>query len=48
VVVALGWGWFALSATVFGGRLLQPTAGVDVAAAEAASPKKRTRLAGSP
>ena len=46
--LALGWGWFALCATVFGGRLLQPTAGVDVAAAEAASPEKKTRLAGSP
>ena len=46
--LALGWGWFALCATAFGGRLLKPTAGVDAAAAEAASPKKKTRLAGSP
>jgi membrane-associated phospholipid phosphatase len=34
--LALGWGWFALCAVVFGGRLLRPTAGVDVAAAAAA------------
>ena len=33
--LALGWGWFALCAVVFGGRLLRPTAGVDVAAAAA-------------
>ena len=25
--LALGWGWFALCAVVFGGRLLRPTAG---------------------
>jgi undecaprenyl-diphosphatase len=35
--LALGWGWFALCAVVFGGRLLRPTAGVDVAAAAAAT-----------
>ena len=35
--LALGWGWFALCAVVFGGRLLRPTAAVDVAAAEAAT-----------
>jgi membrane-associated phospholipid phosphatase len=46
--LALGWGWFALCATAFGGRLLKPTAAVDAAAVEAASPKKKTRLAGSP
>jgi undecaprenyl-diphosphatase len=33
--LALGWGWFALCAVVFGGRLLRPTAAVDVAAAAA-------------
>jgi undecaprenyl-diphosphatase len=31
--LALGWGWFALCAFAFGGRLLRPTAGVDTAAA---------------
>jgi undecaprenyl-diphosphatase len=36
--LALGWGWFALCAGVFGGRLLRPTAAVDVAAVEAAAP----------
>jgi len=36
--LSLGWGWFALCAAVFGGRLLKPTAAVDVAAAEAAVP----------
>ena len=33
--LALGWGWFALCAVVFGGRLLRPTAAVDVAASTA-------------
>jgi undecaprenyl-diphosphatase len=33
----LGWAWFALCSVVFGGRLLRPTAGVEVAAAEAAA-----------
>lgn len=33
--LSLGWAWFALCAVLFGGRLLTPTAGVDVAAAEA-------------
>jgi hypothetical protein len=37
--LSLGWGWFALCAAVFGGRLLRPTAAVDVAAAEAALPE---------
>jgi undecaprenyl-diphosphatase len=37
--LSLGWGWFALCAAVFGGRLLRPTAAVDVAAAEAAVPE---------
>jgi membrane-associated phospholipid phosphatase len=41
--LSLGWGWFALCGIVFGGRLLTPTAGVDVAAAEASS--RRTRRA---
>ncbi len=36
--LALGWAWFALTAVVFGGRLLIPTAGADIAAAEAAAP----------
>ena len=35
--LALGWGWFALCAVIFGGRLLAPTAGVDTAAATAGS-----------
>jgi membrane-associated phospholipid phosphatase len=33
--LSLGWAWFALCSIVFGGRLLIPTAGIDVAAAEA-------------
>jgi undecaprenyl-diphosphatase len=33
--LALGWGWFALAAVVFGGRLLRPTGAADVAAAAA-------------
>jgi undecaprenyl-diphosphatase len=37
--LSLGWGWFALCAAVFGGRLLRPTAAADVAAAEAAAPE---------
>jgi undecaprenyl-diphosphatase len=37
--LALGWAWFALSAVVFGGRLLVPTAAADVAAAQARSPE---------
>lgn len=41
--LALGWGWFALCAAVFGGRLLRPTAAVDVAAAEAAVPESAGR-----
>jgi undecaprenyl-diphosphatase len=36
--LSLGWAWFALCSVAFGGRLLAPTAGVDVAAAEAAAP----------
>jgi undecaprenyl-diphosphatase len=31
--LALGWGWFAVCAAVFGGRLLRPTASVDTALA---------------
>jgi membrane-associated phospholipid phosphatase len=38
--LSLGWGWFALCAAVFGGRLLRPTAAADVAAAEAAAPER--------
>jgi membrane-associated phospholipid phosphatase len=38
--VALGWAWFALCAVAFGGRLLAPTAAVDIAAAEAAAPQR--------
>ena len=30
--LALGWGWFALCAALFGGRLLKPTAALDAAA----------------
>lgn len=37
--LALGWAWFALCAIAFGGRLLVPTAAVDIAAAETASPQ---------
>jgi undecaprenyl-diphosphatase len=37
--LALGWGWFALCAAVFGGRLMRPTAAADVATAEAAAPR---------
>jgi undecaprenyl-diphosphatase len=37
--LALGWAWFALSAVVFGGRLLIPTAAAQIAAAEAAAPE---------
>ena len=33
--LALGWGWFALCAALFGGRLLKPTAALDTAAAAA-------------
>jgi hypothetical protein len=34
--LSLGWAWFALCSVVFGGRLLTPTTGVDVAAEAAA------------
>ena len=44
--LALGWSWFALCAVVFGGRLLRPTAGVDVAAA-AATKHPRATVTGS-
>jgi membrane-associated phospholipid phosphatase len=37
--LSLGWAWFALCAVVFGGRLLRPTAAVNVVSAEAAAPK---------
>jgi undecaprenyl-diphosphatase len=37
--LALGWAWFALSAVIFGGRLLRPTAAADIAATEAAAPE---------
>jgi undecaprenyl-diphosphatase len=33
--LALGWGWFALCALTFGGRILRPTAAVNTAAAAA-------------
>jgi undecaprenyl-diphosphatase len=33
--LALGWGWFALCAVIFGGRLLRPTAAVETASASA-------------
>jgi membrane-associated phospholipid phosphatase len=42
--LSLGWAWFALCSVVFGGRLLIPTAGVDVAAAEAAAPSRSKKL----
>jgi membrane-associated phospholipid phosphatase len=41
--LALGWGWFALCAVLFGGRLLRPTAAVDVASVEAAAPGSEGR-----
>ena len=41
--LALGWAWFALSAVVFGGRLLVPTAVADIAAAQATSRNRRGR-----
>jgi len=40
--LALGWGWFALCAIAFGGRLLIPTAAADIAAAEARAPQQRS------
>jgi undecaprenyl-diphosphatase len=45
--LSLGWGWFAVCAVVFGGRLLRPTAGVDIAAAAArqVDPRRRARPA---
>jgi undecaprenyl-diphosphatase len=43
--LSLGWAWFALCAVAFGGRLLRPTAAVDVAAAEAVAPRRRPRAA---
>ena len=46
--LALGWGWFALCAVVFGGRLLRPTAAVDVAADEAATTSPRDSPPGTP
>jgi undecaprenyl-diphosphatase len=41
--LSLGWAWFALCSVAFGGRLLTPTAGIDVAAAEAAAPLRPIR-----
>ena len=41
--LSIGWAWFALCSVVFGGRLLKPTAGVEVAAAEATAPRRRIR-----
>jgi undecaprenyl-diphosphatase len=46
--LALGWGWFALCAATFGGRLLRPTAAADVAAAEAVAPEGEGRATRSP
>jgi membrane-associated phospholipid phosphatase len=43
--LSLGWAWFAVCAVAFGGRLLRPTAGVDAAAAEAASKRRAPRAA---
>ena len=46
--LALGWGWFALCAVVFGGRLLRPTAAADTAAAAATPPAgQRKRESGN-
>ncbi len=39
--LSLGWAWFALSAVIFGGRLLRPTAAADIAATQADTPKRR-------
>jgi undecaprenyl-diphosphatase len=44
--LALGWGWFALCASLFGGRLLRPTAAVDTAAA--AATHRRTQYGARP
>ncbi len=33
--LALGWGWFALCAVIFGGRLLRSTAAVETASSTA-------------
>jgi undecaprenyl-diphosphatase len=41
--LALGWGWFALCAGMFGGRLLSPTAAVDIAIVAAAAPENEGR-----
>jgi undecaprenyl-diphosphatase len=38
--LSLGWAWFALCAVAFGGRLLRPTAAVEIASAEASAPKR--------
>jgi hypothetical protein len=38
--LSLGWGWFALCAVIFGGRLLRPTAAADLASAQAGAPKR--------
>jgi undecaprenyl-diphosphatase len=37
--LSLGWAWFALCAVIFGGRLLRPTAAVEVASAQAGKAK---------
>jgi undecaprenyl-diphosphatase len=41
--LSLGWGWFALCAVIFGGRLLRPTAAADLASAQAGAPKRSAR-----
>ena len=38
--LSLGWGWFALCAVIFGGRLLGPTAAADLASAHAGAPNR--------
>lgn len=43
--LSLGWGWFALCGVAFGGRILRPTAAVDVAAGEAARARGGRRRA---
>jgi undecaprenyl-diphosphatase len=45
--LSLGWAWFALCSVAFGGRLLRPTAGVDVAASEAGGAPRAPRPARS-
>jgi undecaprenyl-diphosphatase len=43
--LALGWGWFAVCAAVFGGRMLRPTAAVETASSTAERPSRHQRTA---